>query len=71
LVHVAESRVKQDDAHATGRDILLQRWKQRFSQAGNERSDLPMHVELYQKTSGHYPASVYAETIYRTLKDRP
>lgn len=38
--------------------------------AYNESSDLPSQIETYKKRFGYYPASVHADTIYRTRENR-
>lgn len=38
--------------------------------AYNESSDLPGQIERYKNRHGHYPASVHADTIYRTRANR-
>lgn len=38
--------------------------------AYNESSDLPAQIETYKERLGYYPASVHADTIYRTRKNR-
>jgi hypothetical protein len=38
--------------------------------AYNESGDLPAQIEGYRKRFGHYPASVHADTIYRTRENR-
>lgn len=38
--------------------------------AYNESSDLPMQVENFKKTYGHYPEAVLADQIYGTQKNR-
>lgn len=38
--------------------------------AYNESADLPGQIETYKKRFGYYPASVHADTIYRTRENR-
>lgn len=38
--------------------------------AYNESGDLPSQIETYKQRFGHYPASVHADTIYRTRQNR-
>jgi hypothetical protein len=38
--------------------------------AYNESSDLPGQIEAYKRRFGYYPASVHADTIYRTRENR-
>ena len=38
--------------------------------AYNESADLPGQIETYKKRYGYYPASVHADTIYRTRENR-
>lgn len=38
--------------------------------AYNESADLPAQIELYRDRFGHHPASVHADAIYRTRKNR-
>lgn len=38
--------------------------------AYNESADLPAQIETYRKRFGYYPASVHADTIYRTRENR-
>jgi IS5 family transposase len=36
----------------------------------NESGDLKAQVEAYYKFTGHYPESVHADRIYRTIENR-
>ena len=38
--------------------------------AYNESADLPTQIETYKERFGYYPASVHADTIYRTRENR-
>ena len=38
--------------------------------AYNEGADLPYQIETYKKRFGYYPASVHADSPYRTRENR-
>ena len=38
--------------------------------AYNEGADLPRQIETYKKRFGYYPASVHADSLYRTRENR-
>lgn len=62
-----EFGAKVSISHLKGGYVALDRlgWD-----AYNEGGDLIGQVEGYKKRFGHYPASVHADTIYRTRKNR-